>query len=214
MSTIRMLLLKCKCTVTISWKIAHQRNKIMNLDFRFISNCKWGFTQWQCHHDNTTHKCTSHIHNTHITYTQIHISNKITPKNKQNKEKQISSQSYTKSERHITANEYRIEKGDGIKLSLLQALEAYRVVRLRDLHIVYIIDLYLAVRLLADRVLRPRIILRNIFWYSFMLESDQTSGSWCGWKDQVPHGEPNPLPSGLSLSASIIYTKITINKQQ
>jgi hypothetical protein len=47
--------------------------------FRLISNCKWGSTLWHYHCDNTTHKYTSHIHNTHITYTQLHLSHKITP---------------------------------------------------------------------------------------------------------------------------------------
>jgi hypothetical protein len=39
------------------------------------------------------------------------------------------------------------------------------------------------VKLLASHVLLPRIILRNIFWH--VLEAEQTSGSWCSWKDQV-----------------------------
>jgi hypothetical protein len=52
------------------------------------------------------------------------MSHKITPL-KTNKEKQNSSQSYTNSEGHITANEYSIEKGEEIKLSLIQALETY-----------------------------------------------------------------------------------------
>jgi hypothetical protein len=69
--------------------------------------------------------------------------------------------------------------------SLIQALEAYWVVRYPDSHIVWIIDHCLAARLLAGRVLLPRIILRNVLWYSFMLEAELTSGSWCGWKDQV-----------------------------
>jgi phage regulator Rha-like protein len=43
--------------------------------------------------------------------------------NKQNKEKQISSQRYTKSGGHITVNEYSVEKGKEIKRSLIQALE-------------------------------------------------------------------------------------------
>jgi hypothetical protein len=47
--------------------------------------------------------------------TQIHITHKI----------QISSQSYTNSEGHITGNEYSVGKGKEIKLSLLQAMEAY-----------------------------------------------------------------------------------------
>jgi hypothetical protein len=64
------------------------------------------------------------MHKSHI---HIHISHKITPlkANKQNKEKQNSSQSHTNSEGHITANEYSVEKGEEIKLSLIQALEAY-----------------------------------------------------------------------------------------
>jgi hypothetical protein len=45
------------------------------------------------------------MHNTHSTQ------NNTTKTNKQNKDKQISSQSYTNSEGHITANEYSIEKG-------------------------------------------------------------------------------------------------------
>jgi hypothetical protein len=39
--------------------------------------------------------------------------------------------------------------------------------------------------MLAGGILLPRIILQNIFWYSFMLEAEQTLGSWCGWKAQV-----------------------------
>jgi hypothetical protein len=67
---------------------------------RFISKCHGVFTRWQNPYDNITRKSTSHIHNTHITYTQIHISHKITPlkTNKQNKEKQICSQRYTNSQ--------------------------------------------------------------------------------------------------------------------
>jgi hypothetical protein len=41
------------------------------------------------------------------------------------KEKQISSQSYTYNEGHITANDYSVEKEEEIELSLIQALEAY-----------------------------------------------------------------------------------------
>jgi hypothetical protein len=65
--------------------------------------------------------------NTQVAYTQIHIPHKITQlkTNKQNKDKQISSQSYTNSAGHITANEYSVEKGAEIKRSLIQALEAY-----------------------------------------------------------------------------------------
>jgi hypothetical protein len=44
--------------------------------------------------------------------------------NKQNK-KEISSQSHTNSEGHITVNEYSVEKGEEIKRSLIQALETY-----------------------------------------------------------------------------------------
>jgi hypothetical protein len=103
---------------------------------------------------------------------------KVTPlkTNKQKKEKQTRSQSYTNSEGHFTANGYSIEKENVIKIYLIQALEAYCVVRHRDCHIVRIIDLQLAVRLLSGRVLMPRIILLNILWYSFMLEAEQTSG--------------------------------------
>jgi hypothetical protein len=84
-----------------------------------MSKCRWGCTRRQYHYGNTTHKYTSHIHNTHITYTQIHLSHKITPPktNKQNKEKQASSQSHTNSEGHITANEYSVEKGEELNLS-------------------------------------------------------------------------------------------------
>jgi hypothetical protein len=38
----------------------------------YISNCKWGFTPWQYHYGNTTHKYTSHTD-------EIHISHEITP---------------------------------------------------------------------------------------------------------------------------------------
>jgi hypothetical protein len=67
-----------------------QLNKQINLylqSVRLISNWKLGLAQWQYHYDNITHKCTCHIHNRHITYTQIHTSHQITPEtNKQNKE--------------------------------------------------------------------------------------------------------------------------------
>jgi hypothetical protein len=56
-------------------------------------------------------------------YTNTHLTQNNTAKDKQTK--QISSQSYTNSEGHITANEYNIEEGEEIKLSLLRALEAY-----------------------------------------------------------------------------------------
>jgi hypothetical protein len=59
------------------------------------------------------------IHKSHITQ------HNTTKTSKQNKEKQMSSQRYTNSDGHITANEYSIEKGEEIKLSLIQALEAY-----------------------------------------------------------------------------------------
>jgi hypothetical protein len=82
------------------------RIRVEERKIRFISNCKWGFARWKYHYDNTTHKYT------------MHISHKS-----QNEEKQISSQSYTNSEEHIIANEYSAEKGEEIKLSLIQALE-------------------------------------------------------------------------------------------
>jgi hypothetical protein len=63
--------------------------------------------------------------NTQVTYTQIHISHKITPLKTNRTEKQISSQSYTNSEGHITENDYSVEKGEELKRSLIQALEAY-----------------------------------------------------------------------------------------
>jgi hypothetical protein len=68
-----------------------------------FQTAKSGFTRWQYHYDNTTHKYTSHIHNAH----------KITPlkTNKQNIGKQISAQNYTNSEGYVTANEYGVEKG-------------------------------------------------------------------------------------------------------
>jgi hypothetical protein len=72
----------------------------------------------------------SHTQYTYIIHTITHITqNNTTKTNKPNKEKQISSQSYTNSEGDITANEYSVEKREEIKLSLIQALEAYRVVR-------------------------------------------------------------------------------------
>jgi hypothetical protein len=37
----------------------------------------------------------------------------------------VSSQNYTNNEGHITANEYRVEKGEEMWLSLVQILEAY-----------------------------------------------------------------------------------------
>jgi hypothetical protein len=41
------------------------------------------------------------------------------------KTNKISSQNHTNSEGHITADEYSVEKGEEIKRSLIQALEAY-----------------------------------------------------------------------------------------
>jgi hypothetical protein len=60
---------------TVAEFLGHPANN--KLQFRFISNCKWVFTRWYYHCNNTTHKYTDHIHNTYITYTQIHISHKI-----------------------------------------------------------------------------------------------------------------------------------------
>jgi hypothetical protein len=62
-----------------------------------------------------------------MSHTHKYTYHKISPlkTNKQNKEKQLSSQSYTNSEGRITANEYSVEKGKEIKLALIQALEAY-----------------------------------------------------------------------------------------
>jgi hypothetical protein len=37
----------------------------------------------------------------------------------------MASQSYTNTEGHITANEYSLEKGNEIKLPLIEDLEAY-----------------------------------------------------------------------------------------
>jgi hypothetical protein len=51
-----------------------------------------GFTLWQYHYGNTTHKYMYHTPNTHITQSNT------------TKNKQTSSQSYTNSEGHITAN--------------------------------------------------------------------------------------------------------------
>jgi predicted restriction endonuclease len=61
-----------------------------------------------------------------VKYT-IQISQKITllKINKQNKEEQMSSRSYTNSEGHITANEYSVEEENEKKPFLIQALEAY-----------------------------------------------------------------------------------------
>jgi hypothetical protein len=148
---------------------------------RFTSNHKLVFT---CGSINTTieHRNTQVKYTMHTSHTLIHISHNMSPLEAN---KQISPHSYTNSEGHITANEYSVEQGEAIKRSLIQALETYWVVRHRNSHIVWIIDLFLAVRLLTGRALLPRIILRNIFWYSFMLEAEQTSGSWCGWKAHV-----------------------------
>jgi hypothetical protein len=65
-------------------------------------------------------------YNTQVTHT-IYVSHRITQlyTNKQNREKHISSQSYTNSEGHLTASEYSVDKGEEIKLSQIQALEAY-----------------------------------------------------------------------------------------
>jgi hypothetical protein len=60
-----------------------------------------------------------------IQHTNTHITQNSTTKQKTNKEKQISSQSYTKDEGNISSTEYGIEKGEEIKLSLIQVLEAY-----------------------------------------------------------------------------------------
>jgi hypothetical protein len=67
----------------------------------------------------------SHTQCTYRIHTNTHITQNTTTKNKQNKEKQISSQSYTNSEGYITANDYSVVKGEEIKLSPMQALEAY-----------------------------------------------------------------------------------------
>jgi carbohydrate-binding DOMON domain-containing protein len=56
------------------------------------------------------HANTRHIHNTQITQSNT---------NKTKEGKQFSSQSYTNSEEHITANEYTIQKREDIKLSLM-----------------------------------------------------------------------------------------------
>jgi hypothetical protein len=64
----------CQRVAVIRADVSEER-----INFRFNSNCRWVFTRWHYHCDNTTHKYTYHIHNTHITYTQTHISHKITP---------------------------------------------------------------------------------------------------------------------------------------
>jgi hypothetical protein len=76
-----------------------------------------GFNPCQCHYDNTTHKYTYDIH------TNTHIAQNKTTKSKQTN--QISSQSYTNCEGHITANEYSVEERKEIKRSLIEALETY-----------------------------------------------------------------------------------------
>jgi hypothetical protein len=93
-------------------------------------------------------------YNTQIYIHAKYISHKITPWNKKKTKtkKQITSQSYTNSEGYITANEYSVEKEKAIKRYLIQTLEANWVVRHRYSHIVWIIDLQLAIKLLADRV--------------------------------------------------------------
>jgi hypothetical protein len=65
----------------------------------FISNCKWVSAWWQWYYNKTTHKYMTH---------------KIT----HHPQEKDSIQSYTNNEGHITANEYRAEKGR-IQLSLL-----------------------------------------------------------------------------------------------
>jgi hypothetical protein len=60
----------------------------------------------------------SHTHYKYHIHTNTHITQNNTTKIEQNKEKQSSSQSYANSEGQITANEYRAEKGEEIKLSL------------------------------------------------------------------------------------------------
>jgi hypothetical protein len=125
--------------------------------FRFISNCEWVAVSLLQY--NT--KYTSHIYNKHSTQ------NNITKTNKQTKEKQISSQSYTNSEGHYSQWMQRRKgrRNEAIPDTGLGSLLSCETRRLSHC----IIDLQLAVRLLAGRVLLPRIILRNIFWYSFML---------------------------------------------
>jgi hypothetical protein len=70
----------------------------------------------------------SHTQYTYLINTVTHITQNNTTENKQNKEKQISSQSYTNSEGPITATEYATEKEE-IKLFLIQALEVCCIVR-------------------------------------------------------------------------------------
>jgi hypothetical protein len=77
---------------------------------------------------------------------EIHISHKIT----HHARTKHSTQSYTKNKRHVTHNEYNTQK---LKLFLKQAVEAYRVVICRELHIVYTVGSYMAVRLSAEWII-------------------------------------------------------------
>jgi predicted metallo-beta-lactamase superfamily hydrolase len=68
-----------------------------------------GLLLWQYHYDNTTHKYTSPIHNTHTTYTQIYISHKISPLKINKQTKQRKTNQLTNSEGHIAATN-RVKK--------------------------------------------------------------------------------------------------------
>jgi hypothetical protein len=100
-------LLSVGCSLMCSMDIRMPCIGISAYEIEIYFNLQMGFTRWQYHYDNTTH--------------QIHLSHKITPL----KTKHISSQSYTNIDGHITVNQYSVEKGKEIKLSLIQALEAY-----------------------------------------------------------------------------------------
>jgi ribosomal protein S4 len=65
------------------------------------------------------------VNNTYITHTNTHITKSDAIKINKTRNIQTISQSHTNSKGHITASEYSVEKGEEIKRSLIQVLEAY-----------------------------------------------------------------------------------------
>jgi hypothetical protein len=95
--------------------------------------------------------------------TKIHIVHKIS----HHTQTKHSTQSYTNNKGHISHDEYNTKK---LKLSLQQAVEAYRVVWCRGSHVVQSIGPQMVVRL--STLHAGRALPQEIFLYSFLLQAE------------------------------------------
>jgi hypothetical protein len=186
--------------------------------FWFISNSKWvlpgGSITTTIHHN----KCTSHIHNTHISYTQLHLSHKITTKqtNKQDEENKSAHKATQTVKDILQPLNTALKKVEVILDTGYGGLFTCEISRLS-----YCLDNRFIVGGLVAR--RSRFTTQNHLrkyllvliyvrdWANLMIMMRLE-----GWGAlnyiQLPHGQSKPRASDLRHCASINYTKITIYK--